>query len=94
MGFNDAKKKVLDALKNGTYQHAARAQIDGKNLLETGDVSSEFVIKLVTKCNGNNCTISTHHQISSVEVYVLKKDGWYVKFYFIDPDTFFISVHQ
>jgi hypothetical protein len=25
---------------------------------------------------------------------VIKREGWYVKFYFIDPDTFFISVHQ
>jgi hypothetical protein len=27
-------------------------------------------------------------------VHVLKRDGWYIKFFFIEPDTWFISVHQ
>jgi hypothetical protein len=27
-------------------------------------------------------------------VHVLKRDGWYVKFFFVDPQTIFISVHR
>jgi hypothetical protein len=23
-----------------------------------------------------------------------QSDGWYIEFYFVDPDTVFISVHQ
>lgn len=29
-----------------------------------------------------------------VKNHVLKRDGWYIKFFFIEPDTWFISVHQ
>lgn len=25
---------------------------------------------------------------------IIQRDGWYIKFYFVDPDTVFISVHQ
>lgn len=28
-----------------------------------------------------------------ITVHVLKTTGWYIKFYFLDPSTVFISVH-
>ncbi len=34
------------------------------------------------------------NQIKNVECHVIKAQGWYIKFYFLDPATFFISVHQ
>ena len=94
MGFREVKRKVLEALSTGRYQHAARAAIDTKNLLKTGDVTQAEVISIISRCNGTHHAASPHHAIPSVTVHVLKRDGWYIKFYFLDPETFFISVHR
>jgi len=94
MGFRDARKSLLNALKSGTYQHEARNDINEKNKLLTGELSVEAVIAIVQKCNGKHHTMSAHHADRTITVHVLKRDGWYIKFYFIDPMTWFISVHQ
>ena len=41
-----------------------------------------------------NHTETPHHTIATATIHVLKRDGWYIKFYFIERDTIFISVHQ
>ena len=94
LGFKAAKKAVLAALKDGDYQHADRNQIDVKNLLAVGDVSAQEIIDVIRRCDGTHYQSSPHHQIKSVECHVIKAQGWYIKFYFVDPATFFISVHQ
>lgn len=85
---------MLAALADGTYQHEARGQIDVKNELATGGVSASEVAATIKKCTGNDHTMSTHHSDPSVMVHVLRKDGWYIKFYFLEVDTWFISVHK
>ena len=35
-----------------------------------------------------------HDMVKTVDVHILRKDGWYIKFYFLDPKTIFISVHR
>lgn len=94
MGFKAAKKAVLAALKQGDYQHAARNDIDVKNLLAAGEVSAEDVMNVIRRCDGTHYECSPHHQLKGVECHVIKAQGWYIKFYFVDPATFFISVHQ
>lgn len=94
-GFRAVKRKVIGALLDGTYQHEARrATIDTKNLLFTGQVSPEDVCGLIKRSLGQDHSSSPHHQDGSVLVHVIKREGWYVKFYFVDPATIFISVHQ
>ena len=73
--------------------HEARGSIDEKNRLCTGDISTEELIGIVKRCNGTHHAMSAHHHVAGIMVHVLKRDGWYIKFYFIDPETFFISVH-
>lgn len=94
MGFKDAKSRVIKALENGDYSHEVRLNIDEKNKLQTGEVSADFVINIIKKCTGIDYETSPHHQDSSIDVHVLKKNSWYIKFYFVDPATVFISVHQ
>ena len=94
MGFKDAKAKILSALANGTYQHEARGNIDEKNKLAVGEVTADEVREIIKKCRGGDHTHSPHHMDSSLTVHVLRKSGWYIKFYFIDPDALFISVHK
>jgi len=94
-GFRKAKARLLRALAAGTYQHEARDRIDAKNLLLAGAVSAGDVAKIVGRCNGTHHSSGPHHADRSVTVHVLRRDGWYVKFYFLEPDaTMFISVHR
>jgi hypothetical protein len=94
IGFAVAKAKVIESLRNGTYQHELRGAIDVKNALATGEVSATEVINIVQRCNGTHHRSSIHHSYPSIEVHILRRDGWYIKFYFLEPDTWFISVHR
>lgn len=94
MGFKDAKAAVLKALKEGTYQHEARNQIEVKNELAMGNVTADDVAAVIGKCNGTHHSMSSHHSDASIDVHVLKRDGWYIKFYFLEEDACFISVHK
>lgn len=93
-GFKQARQDVLAALEIGNYQHAARGSIEVKNLLATGEVSVQQVIEIVRQCSGMHHCSSAHHSVASIEVHVLRRLGWYIKFYFIEPDVWFISVHR
>jgi hypothetical protein len=93
-GFREAKRRVLQALREGRFQHEVRGRIDEKNLLLTGMVTAEFVASVIVRCRGQDHSMSAHHADAAVTVHVLRRDGWYIKFYFVDPDTFFISVHK
>jgi hypothetical protein len=93
-GFKAAKQKVIDALENGTYQHdTSRSEIATKNFLLTGQVSAGTICELIKRSKGQDHTASPHHSDDSILVHVIKRDSWYVKFYFLDPDAIFISVH-
>lgn len=93
-GFKEIKKAVIAALKSGDYQHEARGDINVKNRLATGELAASDVVAIIKRSNGLNHSSSPHHSDSSIEVHVIKSGTWYVKFYFIDPVTWFISVHQ
>lgn len=95
LGFREARRRLIRALEAGACQHEARAAIDTKNLLHTGQVSVFDVIETVRRCRGQNHVSSPHHLMPEAEVHVLRRDGWCVKFYFLgDPDAAFISVHR
>lgn len=94
MGWSTVKPKVIQALKNGTFQHEARNEIDTKNLLQMGAVTADDVIQVLKRAKGNEHRISPHHRDPGIDVHIVKHQGWYIKFYFVDPDTIFISVHQ
>jgi hypothetical protein len=92
MGFNEVKKLLIDALKNGSFQNEARDA--SKNLLATGDFSVDDLMDLIKKSSGSNHQSSPHHQDGNIDVHVIQARGWYIKFFFLDPDVIFISVHQ
>ncbi|WP_256667540.1 hypothetical protein [Pseudomonas sp. Fl5BN2] len=93
-GFKQAKRDLISALQTGNYLHAARGSIEIKNLLATGEVSARQLIEVIGTCKGTNHSCSAHHSVPGIAVHVLKQAGWYIKFYFIEPDTWFISVHR
>ena len=94
IGYKYARQKVLQALSLRIYSHEVRHAIDVKNLLHSGDVTPDEVISLIESSSGADYSSSMHHVVQSVEVHVIRCSRWYIKFYFVDPDTVFISVHQ
>lgn len=92
--FRQIKSTVIGALRDGTYQHEARNDVNVKNLLMTGQVSAKDLDKILSNCTSAQLTTSQHHDDSSIEVHVVRKGTWYIKFYFLDPNTVFISVHE
>lgn len=98
MGFKDVKKEVIDCLNNGLVLHEARNNIDIKNLLETGVVSNSEVAKILATSKGNEYSCSPHHFDENIDVHVIKLKNkgifWYIKWYFSEPNSVFISVHN
>lgn len=74
--------------------HEARNAIDVKNELATGAVTAAEVRRVIVRCNGTHHSASPHHADASIEVHVLRRERWYIKFYFLDEDAVFISVHR
>lgn len=98
MGFKDAKQQLLDCLASGNILHEQRNNIDIKNFLATGEVSVDEVCRIVGRARGDSYECSRHHVIREVEVHIVKTRymgiHWYLKWYFVDPNSVFISVHN
>lgn len=98
MGFKEQKKLVIQSLSDGNYVHESRTNIDTKNLLLTGEVTEEELIKVLKKSKGTDFECSPHHTAKGIEVNIIKvtQSGirWYIKWYIIEPDLVFISVHH
>ncbi len=97
MGFKDVKRKVIECLYDGLVSHEQRGDIDAKNLLAIGQVTLDEVIDVISRSRGDSYSSSPHHFDSSIEVHVIKtkqaNQTWYIKWYFIEPNSVFISVH-
>jgi hypothetical protein len=94
VGYKSARKEILHALRNGNYQHESRGDIDVKNLLAMGKISATEVAVLIASSDGSMHTESPHHVVKEITVHVIKVKSWYIKFYFLDPYAWFISVHK
>lgn len=94
MGWKAVKSRVLADLALGRFLHEVRRDIDVKNELATGDVTADFVRSLIIAARGQDYRATPHHAARDITVHVVTRNGWYVKFYFLDPDTMFISVHR
>lgn len=93
-GFKKARHAAIRALVAGDYMNEARQGIDVKNLLATGAISPLAVAELLRTSTGNHHRSSPHHADASITVHVVLVRGWYVKFYVLEPDVWFISVHR
>lgn len=98
MGFKDVQAQVLECMADGNILHESRVGIDIKNLLSTGQVSVEEVSDIIKRTKGNEYECSPHHVVAGINVHIIKKvyrdKSWYIKWYFIEPNSVFISVHN
>ena len=101
---DEIKAEAIRAIEEGRIQHEARDEVDEKNLLLTGEVTASQVAKLLRACRGTQYDCTPHHVDPSIEVHVFKpetrlnpnaeKKRWYIKLYLLEPDVWFISVHE
>lgn len=102
MGFKDEKAKVLECLEKGNYEHdLERENINTQNLFAIGVMSKDEVHDIINHAKGVNYSTAPHHLKSlGINVHIISyydirhKCNWYIKWYYIDPNTFFISVHS
>jgi hypothetical protein len=103
VGFKTAKQSVLQALDasiagKSVVFHEQRHDQRDKNLLQSGDVSLQEVRDVLGRANGTEHDESSHHNVSSITVHVVKRSEygvfWYIKWYMLEPNLWFISVHH
>ena len=98
VGFKEAKRQVLDCLNNGYVLHQQRSAIDSKNLLAIGEMTHEEVAVIIARSIGGAYHCSPHHMDSSIDVHVLatsyRGQRWYIKWYYVEPYSVFISIHH
>jgi hypothetical protein len=97
MGFKQVKAQVIDCLISGRIRHEQRGAIEIKNLLAIGAVTPVQVAAVISRARGGDYTSSPHHLDRRVEVHQIRvfDQGlrWYIKWYFVEPNSVFISVH-
>ena len=98
MSFRAIKWKVIECLKHGNFECEARREIQLKNLLSTGDISPFDVAALIGRASGENYQARPSHYDSRVDVHIVTVMSggvhWYIKWYFTEPTSVFISVHH
>ena len=98
MGFRDAKSRVLECLSTGHVLHEERNSIDIKNLFATGLVSLDEAALIIGRSKGDGYFSAPHHFDNKIDVHVIKTifsgQKWYIKWYFLDSDSVFISFHH
>lgn len=72
MGFKDARQRVIRSLRAGDYQHEAREVSEGKNLLDTGEVTPDEVVALLQRCRGDQYSCGPHHSAPEVPVHLFR----------------------
>jgi hypothetical protein len=99
IGFKEARRRLCQALQNPTsIVHEQRGDQEEKNLLATGVVTPREVLNVVRAATGNDYEEDVHHQDASVVIHVISRTHqgleWYIKWYFVEPNVIFISVHH
>ncbi len=98
MGFNGVKRQVLECLSNGNVLHQERQEIDVKNRLAVGQITLDEVASVIGRAKGSDHSVSPHHQVKDIAVHIVKTwhggQRWYIKWYFVEPNSVFISVHH
>jgi hypothetical protein len=87
------KARVIDDLTAGRFQHEARRGVARKHVLQQGVVTPDAVITGIQRCTPTQYLTGRHHRVPEIWVHLMKPTGWYIKFYFVEDATLFISVH-
>jgi len=92
VGFDEAKRHLITALREGSNGHEMRDSADTKNLLKMGEIDALDLCEIAVRSGGQGHEVSPHHWRENV--HVLRCEGWHIKFFFVDSLAVFISVHR
>jgi hypothetical protein len=96
LGLKEVKALAINKIREGKVNHITREF--GKNKYAEGFLSDDQVIAMIQSCRGDRYEAKPHHAIRSVLVHIMKPlgkyDGYYIKFYFLEPDVIFLSIHS
>lgn len=102
-GYREARESLIKFLDRAirlevVVLHEERADWQTKNLLRTQQVTLAELRGAVVASTGNHHRASPHHQAPTVTVHELRqvtyqKRSWYLKWYRVDENVLFISVH-
>ena len=103
--FREARRRIVASLLDGSFQHEYRQVTQGKNLLDTGEVTPAEVVTLLQRCRGDQHTRCPHHLDGAILVHIFQPtradEQWYIKAYIIEESeedrsdvAIFISVHK
>jgi len=97
MNFKEARSALIEALREGRFQHEAREAQEEKNFVAVGDLTAEQVIEILKACVGRHYKWEWHHVLPRVEVHVFKGKKiigswkqWFIRAYFLEEDAWFI----
>jgi hypothetical protein len=99
IGFRAARRRLCEALQDpSTIIHEERSHQEEKNLIATGEVTPIDLLEVARAANGNDYQEAPHHQDASVVVHIIEREhqgvAWYIKWYCLEPNVVFISVHH
>ena len=98
LGFRRALAQLLEALDSGAFGFPIEEVRAGKNLLQTGELSRDDLVRILKRCRGPDYSESPHHWAPEIVCHVFKPtvegNRWYVNCCFIGQDTLVISVHR
>jgi len=99
IGFRKARQRLCEALRNPrTIVHEPRTDQAKKNLLANGVVTCAEVLAVARAANGTDYKEDAHDQDASIVVHIIRRAhqgiDWYIKWYCIEPNVTFISVHH
>ncbi len=101
MGFHEVRRRAIACLRADAFDSVMRLAMSEKNLLATGDVSADDVVRMIVLCRGiqytarrmtDNTTILKHEMKPVVD-----GERWFIRFFFVPQPTdmmMFISVHK
>lgn len=96
MGFRDAKRGFIEAMKCSRVAHETRASQGDKNWISSGQVSLEAAVEIVSSTRGDQASAGAHHFDPSIEVWVFKPihegERWYVKGYLKGEDIHIVEL--
>ena len=88
------KQRLLDAIKNKTVIHSFRRD-KNKNLLKSGLVDADYVIKVIRRANKDNYMKTTYYdkegkpkkEVHIFKLINFKNDDWYFKWEYKNKNT-------
>jgi hypothetical protein len=101
VGFYDVRRRAIACLRAHAFDSVIRGAMPDNNLLATGEVSVDDVVRMIGLCRGTQYSAKPMTEDPNTLKHEMKPhvagEQWFIRFYFIrrpDEVVMFISVPQ